>query len=221
MVETTLSDTTIHGLRIVTMATKDDHVLLHDTAEVASGGQSDIRHHSTSTVDGPLPTDSMVTVELSDSPVASISERSSYDNTEVHNDTEEHLLGVDRSQNEAHEQEEPALVDQRISTNDENAIIFEEEDPKELFRESTASMASIVEDRGSLSAASTIRSRSDSSGTLSSTESVHVDWDELERSEEQAPRDEGSDEVGSCAVFRIKPNILTQPEVDRLSPCTT
>ena len=220
MVETTLSDTAIYGLRIVTMATKDDHVLLHDTAEVASGGQSDIRHHSTSTVDGPLPTDSMVTVELSDSPVASISERSSYDNIEVHNDPEEHSLGVDRSHNEAQEQQESALVDQRSSIDDENAIIFEE-DPKELSRESTASMASIVEDRGSLSAASTIRSRSDSSGTLSSTESVHVDWDELERSEEQAPRDEGSDEVGSGAVFRIKPHILTQPEVDRLSPCTT
>lgn len=200
------------------MATKDDHV--HDTAEVASGGQSDIRHHSASTADGPLPTDSMVTVELSDSPVASMVERSSYDNIGAHNDTKVHSLGVDRSHNEAQDQEDSALVDQRSSIDDENVIIFED-DQTELSRESTASMASIVEDRGSLSAAGTIRSRSDSSGTLSSTESAQVDWDELERSEEQAPRDEGSDEVSSGAVFRIKPHILTQLEVDRLPPCTT
>lgn len=39
------------------------------------------------------------------------------------------------------------------------------------------------------------RSRSNSSGTLSSVGSAHVDWDELDKSEEQAPRDECSDEV--------------------------
>ena len=182
------------------MATKDDHV--HDTAEVASGGQSDIRHHSASTVNGPLPTDSMITVELSDSPVATIFEMSS------HNDTEEDSLGVDQSHNEAQERKGSALVDQRGSTDDENVIIFEE-DRKELYRESTVSMASLVENRRSLSAAGTIRSRSDSSGTLSSTESAQVDWDELERSEEQAPRDEGSDEVGFGAVSRTEPRILT------------
>ena len=41
------------------------------------------------------------------------------------------------------------------------------------------------------------RSRSNSSGTLSSVGSAHVDWDELDKSEEQAPRDECSDEVCS------------------------
>ncbi len=201
MVESTLSDTTIYDPRIVTMATKDEHE--HDTAELAFGGQSDIRHHSASTVNGPLPTDSMVTVELSDSPNAPILETSSHDDTEVHNDIEEDSLGVDHSQNEAQERKRSALVDQRSSTADENVIIFEE-DPKELSRESTASMASIFENRRSFSAAGTIRSRSDSSGTLSSTESAQVDWDELERSEEQAPRGEGSDEVGSGTVSRIE-----------------
>lgn len=184
------------------MATKDEHI--HDTAEAASGGQSDIRHYSASTVNGPLPTDSMVTVELSDSPVAPIFETSSHDDIEVHNDAEEDSLGVDQSHNEAQERKRSALVDQRSSTDDENVIIFEE-DPKELCRESTVSMASIVENRLSLSAAGTIRSRSDSSGTLSSTESAQVDWDELERSEEQAPRDEGSDEVGPDVVSQIEP----------------
>ena len=45
-----------------------------------------------------------------------------------------------------------------------------------------------------MSASPTIRSRSDSS---TSGGSAQVDWEELEKSEEQAPRDEGSDEVGN------------------------
>ena len=183
------------------MATKDEHI--HDTAEAASGGQSDIRHHSASTVNGPQPTDSMVTVELSDSPVAPIFETSSHHDIQVQNDTEEDSLRVDQLHNETQERKGSALSDQRSSTDDENVLVFEE-DPKELCRESTLSMASIVESRRSFSAAGTIRSRSDSSGTLSSTESAQVDWDELERSEEQAPRDEGSDEVGSGAVSRTQ-----------------
>ena len=180
------------------MATKDEHI--HDTA--ASGGQSDIRHHSASAVNGPQPTDSMVTVELSDSPVAPIFETSSHNDIQAQNDTGEDSLHVDYIHNETQEKGS-ALSDQRSSTDDENVLVFEE-DPKELCRESRLSMAGIVENRRSFSATSTIRSRSDSSGTLSSTESAQVDWDELERSEEQAPRDEGSDEVGSGAVSRIE-----------------
>ena len=43
----------------------------------------------------------------------------------------------------------------------------------------------------------TLRSRSSSSGTISSSDgSAQVDWDELEKEEVEAPRDEGSDEVG-------------------------
>lgn len=183
------------------MATKDDHI--HDTAEAASGDQSDIRHHSASTVNGPQPTDSMITVELSDSPVAPIFETSSHDDIEIQNDTEKDSLRVDQIHIETQERKGSTLLDQRSLTDDENVLVFEE-DPKELCRESTVSMASSVENRRSLSATSTIRSRSDSSGTLSSTESVQVDWDELERSEEQAPRDEGSDEVGSGAVSRTE-----------------
>ncbi len=42
----------------------------------------------------------------------------------------------------------------------------------------------------------TLRSRSSSSGTFSSSDgSAQVDWDELEKEEVEAPRDEGSDEV--------------------------
>lgn len=64
-----------------------------------------------------------------------------------------------------------------------------------IQRDSVLSMLSAVEEGGSDAAARTIRSRSDSSGTYSSMGSAHVDWDELDKSEEQAPRGEGSDEV--------------------------
>lgn len=64
-----------------------------------------------------------------------------------------------------------------------------------LHRASTISMPSIQEEQ-SETASVTVRSRSNSAGTFSSTESAHLDWDELEKNESQAPRDEGSDEVG-------------------------
>ena len=64
-----------------------------------------------------------------------------------------------------------------------------------LHGASTISMPSIQEEQ-SETASFTVRSRSNSSGTFSSTESAHLDWDELEKNESQAPRDEGSDEVG-------------------------
>lgn len=57
-------------------------------------------------------------------------------------------------------------------------------------------MLSAIEDGTSdITTPMSIRSRSDSTGTFSSIGSVHVDWDELDKSEEQAPRDEGSGEV--------------------------
>ena len=167
------------------MATQEDHET--DTGEIASGVQSDIRHHSASTVDGPLPTDSMVTVRLSDSPVASILETSSHEHTEVKPLAHEHELPVSPRQ-------DATLPEDSVPTADEDAVILEE-DTNDISRESTASMASSVEHERSISTSGTIRSRSDSSGTLSSTGSAQVDWDELEKSEEQAPRDEGSDEV--------------------------
>lgn len=69
-------------------------------------------------------------------------------------------------------------------------------------RASAASMQSIREEPQSDTASVTVRSRSNSSGTISSSESAHLDWDELEKNESQAHRDEGSDEVsiGSLPV---------------------
>ena len=176
------------------METQDDYRI--DTAEVASGGQSDSRRQSASTVHGPLPTGSMMTVRLSDSPVAPVLQTPTHDGIQAHNTTEEQSLGLDHGHTQKAREEAPASGDRTSAIVDEDEFTLDE-DTKELSRDSTASMASIVEDGRSLTTASTIRSRSDSSSTLSSTGSAQVDWDELERSEEQAPRDEGSDEVGS------------------------
>lgn len=46
------------------------------------------------------------------------------------------------------------------------------------------------------------RSRRSSSSTTSTEGSTRVDWEELERTEEQEPRDEGSDEVGSGHLYQ-------------------
>ena len=92
---------------------------------------------------------------------------------------------------------ESALEYEDFTTNRErNSVAFSENlnYMERAHRASTASMPSILEETlGSPSG--TFRSRSDSSGTLSSASSAQVDWEELEKSEEQAPRDGGSDEV--------------------------
>ena len=77
------------------------------------------------------------------------------------------------------------------------------------YRESMVSMLSAVEEGKSDASSSTIRSRSDSSGTYSSIGSVQFDWDELDKSEEQAPRDEGSDEVIASEGISLVYKMLT------------
>jgi len=137
--------------------------------------------------------DSMVTVRLSD-PEPEVS---------IHNEiTEEEAL-----------EEFPEMGDEEdFAAKTDNQIVYEHQAPMSpeeakvvqrihrdsvtsIQRESVLSMLSAVEEGGSDTASRTIRSRSDSSGTYSSNGSAHVDWDELDKSEEQAPRDEGSDEV--------------------------
>lgn len=156
-----------------------------EAAELAPDGQSDSRHHSAETTVGSLPTDSMVTVRLSDSPVATILETLSITHIA------EQFLGHELADAQ---EDDPSLDEDHISTVHDNAIILQE-DKEEFPRESMASMTSIVDDEPSISTSGTLRSRSDSSGTVSSAGSAQVDWDELEKSEEQVPRDGGSDEV--------------------------
>lgn len=67
---------------------------------------------------------------------------------------------------------------------------------QKIHRQSTVSMLSAVDESNSDTASISVRSRSDSSGTFSSLGSANVDWIELEKKEEEAPRDETSDEVG-------------------------
>ena len=47
----------------------------------------------------------------------------------------------------------------------------------------------------------TAHPRANSFGSLSSTESAHVDWDELDKNERQEQQDEGSDDVSICKGF--------------------
>lgn len=68
-----------------------------------------------------------------------------------------------------------------------------------LERESTASSISIADEQQTETRLSNLRSESKSRGSFSSVSSTHFDWDELDKSEEQVPRDEESDEV--CSLW--------------------
>lgn len=166
------------------MATQE--ALDAEETEVASGAQSHSRHPSTSTISGPLPTDSMVTVRLSDPPAASTLESFSQ--------VQEYAASLPNDLLEEPQETIPMHADRSPDIN-ENAIVLEEDSQEDMVRDVTISMSSMVEEEQSICTSGTIRSRSDSSGTFSSSGSAQVDWDELEKSEEQAPRDEGSDEV--------------------------
>ena len=160
-----------------------------DVHETASVGESDTR-----TI--PLPTDSMVTVRLSD-PLVVPSSAISPDNQISVAALAQFLPGQDPvlhddtldSSHSNHTSSGQGLSQDDNDTNpdDENAVVLGEE-----YQESTVSMMSV-------------RSRSDSSGSaLSSNGSAQVDWDELEKSEEQAPRDEGSDESTAFLLARLE-----------------
>lgn len=160
-----------------------------EESEVASGAHS--RHPSTSTItSGPLPTDSMVSVRLSDPTVASVLEKTPR--------AQDYVAPVAHNTLAGHE-ETLLNPSESISDSQEDAITLEEE-TKDMARDSVASTTSVFEDEPSMATSGTIRSRSDTSGSFSSDSSAQVDWEELERSEEQAPRDEGSDEVSALAT---------------------
>ena len=147
--------------------------------KTASGAHCHSRHPSTSTIiSGPLPTDSMVTVRLSDPPVASPLGRTSQ--------LQHHAAPVVQDMLEGQEETFPNPT---ASDAHEDGIIPEQE-TQNMARDSVASLTSVVEDEASIATSGTIRSRSDTSGSFSSNNSAQVDWEELEKSEEKAPRDE-------------------------------
>ena len=101
--------------------------------------------------------------------------------------------------NTSHTYEQLPVVESHISSDELDAghtnLQNELAQLPRLHRASTISMPGIQEEAQSETASVTVRSRSNSTGTFSSTESTNLDWEELEKNESQAPRDEGSDEV--------------------------
>lgn len=148
------------------------------------------RHRSTSTISGPLPTDSMVTVRLSDPPISLAQEDAP--------PADDHVNSLVQNMPEK-EEETASRPAECITDANENAIVLEDE-IENTAKESIASTTSIDNDEPSIPTSETLRSRSDTSGSFSSTNSAQVDWEQLEKNEEQAPRDEGSDEVGARMV---------------------
>lgn len=75
-----------------------------------------------------------------------------------------------------------------------------------------------IADEAAQSTLSTLALGSKRSGSFSSVVSAQVDWHELERSEEQVPRDEGSDEVRNHGTNHMS-LISNRSLVNGISPC--
>lgn len=162
-----------------------------DNYETASVEESDNRSIL-------LPTDSMVTVRLSDPlvvPSSAISPNNQISVAELAqflgDSREQDLAPLEDNLDASHSNHASSVQgfveDDNATDRYENAVVLGDE-----YQESTMSMTSV-------------RSRSNSSGsTPSSNGSAHVDWDELEKSEEQAPRDEGSDESTAFLLARLE-----------------
>lgn len=144
----------------------------------------------------PLSTDSMVTVRLSDpQPSALLVEPAEVvvpHHEAVAGRTE---LGADGIE-DAH--------DLKSATKLMEVQAIDHQEGDVLYRTSAVSGHSKDDSEEVLSAITTSsnRSRRSSSSTTSTESSTRVDWEELEKTEEQEPRDEGSDEVGYIRVAR-------------------
>jgi hypothetical protein len=127
----------------------------------AASPKSSPRLPRTRTDSDPVPTDSMVTIRLSDNQSAGAQEKFS--------------------------------IDTAIANN-EKVIEVDTWDPSATTSPVAESCQSPVETLCSGSP-STPRSRSNSNASGSPTTSTSVDWEGLEKTEEQEPRDEGTDDV--------------------------
>ena len=164
-------------------------VVVEDMTDIASELERDTRPESApSTQNRPLPTDSMMTVRLSDTPSLSSEHFPTPDRKSL---TDSVRTSVRFSQPASFKDITPPGDNDEACLDEDTEVVH----TATSNRASSMSITSIQEEEYLASASSTIRSRSDSSATASSNGSAQVDWDELERSEEQAPRDEGSDEV--------------------------
>ncbi|KAL8681043.1 MAG: hypothetical protein Q9186_002816 [Xanthomendoza sp. 1 TL-2023] len=133
-----------------------------------------------------ISTNSMITVRLSDSTIMPPEDCAIEDSPVEDSPMEEFTTTTE-------------TIDPGDSILEEEVRLFQRS-----HRMSTISMPSIAEE-GAVPHTPSIRSRSDSSGTLSSSAgSAHVDWEELDKSEETAPRDEGSDESTAFLLARLE-----------------
>lgn len=145
------------------------------------------------TVQASLKIDSMVTIRLSNSTIvpSECAVEDSPIEAPLNEAMAEDMTHLEESENPDH------ALHEFTEANDADAHVLEAEVKffQRIHRMSTISMPSIAEEGEPTREKGSIRSRSDSSGTLSSAGSTHVDWEQLDKSEEAAPRDEGSDEV--------------------------
>lgn len=157
---------------------------------LTSGGESDSFVENGGSIS--MPTDSMVTIRLSDSTIGSTTFGAPPE-LAIGN-----LAGDDISISKQ-EQEILEIEARMISLDkgDSRKYLGELKEDSQRSRESTVFPSIIEEELDSMVVSQHFRSRSNSSCTLSSVASAHVDWDQLDKSEEQAPRNEGSDEVCS------------------------
>ncbi|KAL8969025.1 MAG: hypothetical protein Q9183_002191 [Haloplaca sp. 2 TL-2023] len=145
----------------------------------------------------------MVTIRLSDSTITPLDdcaiEESPID-TPPTEETGGHPIDPQENTSAVHESKSaPEVIDAEARVLEEEVRLFQRS-----HRMSTISMPSIAEEAVSGGEPRSFRSRSNSSGTLSSNGSTHVDWEELDKSEEAAPRDEGSDESTAFLLARLE-----------------
>lgn len=181
--------------------------------EPAYGGENeiDLQHNESS----PPSTYSMVTVRLSDAmfefPAAEV----------AHGLVEEDSAGHEIPKRESKQE----LVEEVRSIKDSEYHSFQslDDDLNEALPKNGASRASrsIVDGKSSRFNSDAFRSRSNSSRTSSSAASAQVDWDELDKSEEQAPRDECSDEVCTNWTKLITAAFSDLAQVNCISPGQT
>lgn len=138
----------------------------------------------------PFPTDSMVTVRLSGMSIPPLADALTiitpelpFCNPLLESKGTEYIS--DGKNSESYMQSE----DLSAST---NAVLN-----TRVERESVTSSISNAEEQQTGTRLSNPRSESKSRGSFSSVSSAQFDWDELDKSEEQVPRDEESDEVYS------------------------
>ncbi|KAI4102829.1 MAG: hypothetical protein L6R37_004162 [Teloschistes peruensis] len=142
-------------------------------------------------------TDSMVTIRLSDSTIMPLEDCAIEDSPIDSHPGEATGYGSNEPREESNSTHDsriyPGMVNGEAQVLEEEVKLFQRS-----HRMSTISMPSIAEEGDHVQDSRSFRSRSNSSGTLSSNGSTHVDWDELDKSEESAPRDEGSDEENNA-----------------------